>query len=319
VTLPAWFSSQGGWLRRDSPHVFGRFVERVVEALGERCTRWIPLVEPEHLVTMAWLEGVWPPGKGPFWSAFSALNHLLHAHAESYAIIHRIQADAEVGISIRARNCDPLSVENAWDLRAARREMHRANHVFPSALCRGEAGFPLGGARRLGGTADFIAVSYYGKEYVRFHARKPLQFFRSITDSKGNAIRPNIYETAPEGLRGVLNELARYEKPIIIAGNGLNTSRDSERCAYIAGHLEVLNEAIAGGIDVRGYLHRSFLDGFEWTDGYSARYGLVHVDRETLARTPNPSAYFFKEVCESGTIRPGAAAKFALPVSTRVP
>ncbi len=305
VTLPAWFASQGGWSRRDSPEVFARFVERVVEAMADRCTRWIPLFEPEHLVTMAWLEGLWPPGKTAFWSCYAALNHLLHAHAESYEIIHRIQPDAEVGVSVRARNCVPLSVENAWDLRAARREMHRANNVFPDALCRGEAQFPLGGARRLGGAADFIAVSYFGKETVRFHAGKPLQFFRSATDSAGNAIRPGIYNVAPEGLWDVLKDLAQYEKPLLVAGNGVNTADDSERCSFIARHLDVLHEAIANGIDVRGYLHRSFLDGFEWIDGYSARYGLVHVDRETLARTPNPSAYFFKDILRDGNTSAG--------------
>ena len=319
VTLPSWFTSQGGWARRDAPQVFGRFVERVVEALAERCSRWIPLFEPEYLVTMAWIEGLWPPGKGPFWSCFTALDHLMQAHAESYRIIHGIQPDAEVGVSIRARNCAPLNVENAWDLRAARREMHRANHVLPSALCRGEASFPLGGARRLGGTADFIAVSYYGKEYVRFHAGKPLQFFRAVTDSSGASMRSSIYQTAPEGLSDILRDLAEYEKPLLITGNGINTSDDNERCAYIARHVEVLHEAIVNGVDVRGYLHRSFLDGFEWTDGYSARYGLVHVDRETLARTPNPSAYLFKDICETGTIRPGVAAKFAPSAPTRVP
>jgi len=319
VTLPFWFASHGGWSRREAPAVFGRFAERVVEALAERCTRWVPLFEPEYLATMAWIEGLWPPGRGQFWRAFPALNHMMQAHAASCDIIRRIQPDAKVGISIRARNCAPLNAESAWDLRAARREMRRANCLLPDAACREGLRFPLGRARTLGGTADFIAVSYYGKEHVRFHGGKPLQLFRAVTDSQGKAIRPSIYETAPEGLWDVLNELARYDKPLIIAGNGINTHHDAERCAYIASHLAIVREAIVNGIDVRGYFHRSFLDGFEWTDGYSARYGLVHVDRETLARTPNPSAYFYKDICDSGTIRPGSIAKFAPSAATRVP
>jgi beta-glucosidase len=319
VTLPSWFAEQGGWLSRDAPQVFAEFTQRVVEALAAHCSRWIPLLEPEHLVTMAWLEGLWPPGKRGVWSVFTALSSLMRAHAESYAAIHRLQPEAEVGVSIRARNCVPLNDQNAWDLRAARREMRRANELLLSATCRGETPFPFGGARRSGGTADFIAVSYYGKEYVRFHAAKPTRLFRSLTNAQGATIRPSVYDTAPEGLWDVLKSLATYDKPLLIAGNGLSTLDDSVRCNYLVEHLKIVQEAIAQGIDVRGYFHRSLLDGFEWTDGYSARYGLVHVDRETLARTPNPSAYLYKDICESGAIRPGVVGKFAPAAAARIP
>ncbi len=311
VTLPAWFADRGGWLQRDAARTFSEFVQRVVEALSESCTHWIPLLEPEHLATMAWLEGQWPPGRRGIWSIFAALNALMRAHAESYAIIHRLQPEAAVGVSIRARNCVPVNEESAWDLRAARREMRRANDLFPAALIRGQAPFPLGGARRLGGSADFIAVSYYGKERVRFHAGKPRQFFRALTDAAGDLIRPPQYEADPEGLWDVLKALSEYEKPIYMTGNGLNTTDDTARCAYLVNHLKIVQEALAQGIDVRGYFHRSFLDGFEWIGGYAARYGLVHVDRETLARTPNPSAYLYKDICENGTIRAGIVEKYA--------
>jgi len=75
VALPAWFARQGGWRSRDAAEVFGRYVERVVEALASQCRRWIPVWEPEFLATMAWIEAVW--------RLYKALDNLMHSHAVS--------------------------------------------------------------------------------------------------------------------------------------------------------------------------------------------------------------------------------------------
>ncbi len=73
----------------------------------------------------------------------------------------------------------------------------------------------------------------------------------------------------------------------------------------------------AEGFDLRGYFHRALLDGFEWERGYTRRYGLVHVDRESLSRTPNPSAFLYKELCRTGTISPGAVARYCPEAATQ--
>jgi beta-glucosidase len=78
--------------------------------------------------------------------------------------------------------------------------------------------------------------------------------------------------------------------PIIVTENGVATSDDTRRIAYIDGALEALHAAIDDGIDIRGYFHWTFIDNFEWTDGYSTTFGLVAVDRATFERTPRPSA-----------------------------
>jgi beta-glucosidase len=78
--------------------------------------------------------------------------------------------------------------------------------------------------------------------------------------------------------------------PVIVTENGVATSDDTRRIAYIDGALQALHGAIDDGIDVRGYFHWSFIDNFEWTDGYSTTFGLVAVDRATFERTPKPSA-----------------------------
>ncbi|MCC6486084.1 MAG: family 1 glycosylhydrolase, partial [Candidatus Hydrogenedentes bacterium] len=274
-------------------------------------TRWIPILEPEHLVNMAWIEGQWPPGGGPFWSAYTALLSLMKCHAAAYRAIHHIQPDAQVGLSVRARRCRPANSASEWDLRAANRESRRSLELLVEAACGGRARFPFKSAREMADTADFLAVSYYGAETVRWAPDRPLRFFRALTDEAERPARAGVYLPDAEGFKEVLSRARVFGRPILIAGNGVDTEDDKERCRFLLDHLAALDGAIREGADVRGYFHRSLLDGFEWTDGYSSRYGLVHVDWETLGRTPNPSAYLFKDICETGAIRTGAVERFA--------
>jgi beta-glucosidase/6-phospho-beta-glucosidase/beta-galactosidase len=108
----------------------------------------------------------------------------------------------------------------------------------------------------------------------------------------------------------VLLEAAALGLPLVIAGAGLPQEEDPERCRYILDHTHVTGCALEGGIDVRGYFHRSLLDGFEYDHGFTRRYGILHVNRETLARTPNPSAYLLKDIAEARGIRTGAVARY---------
>ena len=83
---------------------------------------------------------------------------------------------------------------------------------------------------------------------------------------------------------------AQTQKPILVSENGIDTGNDQRRIWYIDAALAGLQEAIAKGVPVLGYIHWSLLDNFEWTQGYKPKYGLVAVDRTTFTRTPKPSA-----------------------------
>jgi beta-galactosidase len=111
-------------------------------------------------------------------------------------------------------------------------------------------------------------------------------------------------------MHAVLIELAEYSLPIVVTGNGVATTDDGIRCRYLLDHLAEVRRAMEDGVDIRGYFHRSLLDSFEWTRGYSVRYGLFHVDKTTKTRTPNQSAFLYKEFCESGAVRRGTVAQF---------
>jgi beta-glucosidase len=113
------------------------------------------------------------------------------------------------------------------------------------------------------------------------------------------------WEVHPEGLRDLLLAFkARYPAlpPIHITENGMASDdrveagrvHDAQRVRYFDRHLAALDEAMRRGVDVRGYFAWSLLDNFEWSYGYEKRFGLVHVDYATQARTPKDSALAFQ-------------------------
>ena len=100
----------------------------------------------------------------------------------------------------------------------------------------------------------------------------------------------------------------RYKLPIVITENGMSNSdwvaldgrvHDGPRIDYLQRHLRALHKAINEGTDVRGYFHWSFIDNFEWAEGYKHRFGLIHCDFETQKRTLKDSAYWYREVIQT--------------------
>lgn len=321
VTAPAWFAARYGWHHPEAATRFARFVRHVAPSWTSKCRWWTPILEPMHFLTHAYLEGRWPPGVRNPYKAVRAMVQLAEAHAQAYCILHAHREDVQVGLAVRGRLVQPLDADNPWDLRTARREQRRSNRWMADAVVWGHWPFPSKTACHLKGTADFIGVSYYGLETVRFAAICPRTVFTLRTDPQGTPCTSEEYAPRPEGLYDVLQELAGYGLPLLVTGNGIATEDDADRCAYLLAHLAQVHRALRDGIDVRGYIYRSFLDGFEWTEGYTSRYGLVHVDRNTLARTPNPSAYLFKDICETGALRPGMLERFypTQQVATGIP
>ena len=298
VTQPAWFADAGGWRNAGAPVHFEHYVNRVAEMLGQRCRWWIPLFEPDFALHMRHAERLWPDGST---REGASLGNLAEAHRRAFHALHGVNPKANVGLSVRVGHVLPFDERSAWDVRAARRIMHRLNCRFIDAIQRNQSGEEH---------FDFLGVSYYGRQIARF---APLEFhrlFAEMIDSQGRPCHADRTQANPRGLREVLTAMSKYKVPMIITGNGIATNHDGERCAYLLEHLWVLQQAIAEGLNVRGYVHDALLDGFEWIHGYQTRRGLVHVDWETGARTPNGSAFLYQDICRTGTLRMGALSKF---------
>ncbi|HNT87363.1 MAG TPA: family 1 glycosylhydrolase [Candidatus Hydrogenedentes bacterium] len=298
TTRPVWFAEAGGWRGSGAVVYFEHYVDRVAEALGQKCRWWIPILEPEFRLAMSHIEGAWPGGRG---RVGGALRNMAQAHARAYHALHGVRTDAQVGVSVRTGVMLPLDDQSPWDARAARRVRERRHHRFLEML-RVEHGSDS--------HYDFLGVSYYGRQSVRFSPFEIRRQFARPVDGAGRPVALDRTQADPRGLHEILEEMGRYNVPLIITGNGVAVRQDGERCAYLLEHLWVLQHAIEQGADVRGYFHDTLLDGFEWALGLQARHGLIHVDWETQARTPNGSAFLFQDICRTGEIRMGTLSRF---------
>jgi beta-glucosidase len=140
---------------------------------------------------------------------------------------------------------------------------------------------------------DFIGVNYYFHHHIGLlGARRRSHSNHDVTDM-GFGIHP-------EGLRRVLLNLKKYNKPVYITENGLADAKDTKREKFIKDHLYNIYLAIEQGVDVRGYLHWSLLDNFEWGYGFVPKFGLVEIDREDLLRRKvRYSALSYAKICKN--------------------
>jgi beta-glucosidase len=124
---------------------------------------------------------------------------------------------------------------------------------------------------------------------------------RDLPPESGTPVTQMGYAFMPEALEGAIRLVAaRTNKPLYVTENGVATEDDTQRIAFIKGAVGGMQKCIADGIDVRGYMHWSLLDNWEWMSGYRPKFGLVAVDRTTFARTPKPSARFMGGIARAG-------------------
>lgn len=304
ATSPIWFADSGGWHGKNAVGHFWRYAETVINALAPICRHWIPILEPLHVATQGYIQGCWPPGLHAPKLAYAAVANQFRAHRAVYESLKLARADARVGFSVRARRCAPSNNDSAWDLRMARREQERSVRLPLDGMVHGNWRSPFKSVDIDGGSVDFIVVSYDGPESVRFVWNKPkLEFAEVAGDAPPEALHV--------GLEHTLLDLSHYGLPLLIAGAGIATADDAERSRYLLEVCASIRRVQTRGVKVFGFCYRSLLDSFEWDAGYSKRYGLVHVDRPTAARTPNASAYLLKDIAEHSAIRPGAVARFS--------
>jgi beta-glucosidase len=141
---------------------------------------------------------------------------------------------------------------------------------------------------------DFVGVQTYTR--VRFGKT-------GILPPEGAEHTQMAYEFYPEALEATIRQAARIGGcPVIVTENGIGTEDDARRIEYTRRALEGVQRCLASGIDVRGYIHWSMMDNFEWLEGYRPKFGLVEVDRETQLRKPKPSAYWLGDVAKRNAV-----------------
>ncbi|MFI6094978.1 GH1 family beta-glucosidase [Lentzea sp. NPDC051213] len=319
--LPQPLSDAGGWLVRDTAHRFAEYAAVVAQRLGDRASTWITHNEPSVSAFYGYGLGRYAPGEMRMLDVFPVVHHLLLSHGLAVrAMRPHLRGDAITGIAHNLSFGRPVSPAPA-DSDAAELLTALQVHLFcdpaflggyPSAVLEH---MPVGNAVRDGDLAllteghDFLGVNYYGPQYVTAALPGDPLPFRLVDPPEG--VRRNELGIAiePAGLAELLGYLrTRYRSalpPIIITENGTacpdvpapdGRVEDHDRVSYMDRHLRAVRVAIAEGSDVRGYYVWSLLDNFEWTFGYSKRFGLVHVDRATRERIPKASYHWYRDL-----------------------
>jgi beta-glucosidase len=319
--LPAALDDVGGWLNPEVAKWFAEYAAVMFRKLDGRVKLWTTLNEPWVSTDAGYLHGVHAPGHRSPFEAPIASHRLLLAHAEAVRT-YRAEGRHRIGLVV---NLEPkyAASDDAEDVAATVRADAYMNRQYldpvllgryPEELAEvfGEAWprWPSDDFTLIREPIDFIGVNYYTRSVTRFDPRAwPLRV--AAVRQKRATHTETGWEVFASGLTHVLTWVKeRYgNPPVYVTENGaaffdppaLDGDRvaDPLRVDYLRKHLAAVHAAIADGVDVRGYFVWSLLDNFEWSQGYSKRFGIVHVDFETQTRTPKDSAGFYADVIAS--------------------
>lgn len=301
-THPTWFHRETPWHEASSLEAWGRYVRRCVELLEGLDVMVTTLNEPNVLLLGGYLAAMMPPGLADGRQAFAAMANLARAHAFARAALQAGHPTRPIGI---AQNMLVFAPRRRWhplDQALTRLADANYNHAFLEALTTGVLqlqmpGFTAGKARIDGGadSMDFVGLNYYSRAHLRFVTKAPFVDF-AFLDVHGRGLTDIGWEWYPEGFGQLLRQLKRYRKPVWVTENGLDDRTGARRSRYLYEHWKELLEARAEGVDVRGYLHWSLLDNFEWLEAWEPRFGLYRVDRATMAREWTPACEYFRQV-----------------------
>ena len=321
--LPAALDDRGGWLNRDIASWFADYATLVYERLGDRVPMWATINEPWVIMDGGYLFGKLAPGHRNLYEAPIVSHNVLRAHGAGVQAFRASAASKnQIGLVV---NIEPkyAASDSAEDLAATRRADAYMNRqylepvmlgTYPEEMAEiwGDAWqeWPADDMRLISEKMDFIGINYYTRSVSRndpeclpVRASGVLQA-ESIHTETG-------WEVFPDALTRLLlwaNELcgglplyitengaAFYDPPSAIDG----VLDDPLRVQYLRTHLLAVSEAIARGVPVQGYFAWSLLDNFEWSHGYSKRFGIVHVDYATQQRTIKSSGAFYGDVIRS--------------------
>jgi beta-glucosidase len=301
-TNPLWLADRGGWESEDVVERFRLYSRHCIDTLGDLVHLWVTINEPNVYAYHSYTAGLWPPQKKDLGAGAHVLRNMVRGHAAAYREIRQSANGpaAKVGVAQHLRVFQPWRPWSPLDRLAATLPDRAFNHWFLRACTDGRAGFPLGFRHQLPeavGTLDFIGVNYYSRDMVAFTPRAPGELFARMFPAPGRPISDFGVELYPPGLYLVIRDTwDSYRRPIYITENGVADGVDQFRPAALIGHLAEAARAQREGIDIRGYLHWSSMDNFEWSAGYKMRFGLVEVDFDTQERKPRPSATLYSEV-----------------------
>ena len=318
--LPAALDDRGGWLNRDCADWFAEYGRVLYRALDGRVKKWATINEPWVVTDGGYLHGALAPGHRSRFEAPIAAHNLMRAHGAAVQA-YRAEGAYEIGLVVNIEPKHPAS-DSPQDAAAVRRAHAYMNEQFlhpallghyPPELAEifGEAWpeWPAADFDLIRQPLDFVGINYYTRSVTADGDSYPLR--TAVVRQPRGTYTETGWEVYPQGLTELLLWFKRTygDLPVYITENGAaffdppvaeeGRVRDPLRIDYLRKHLVAIHDAIEAGVDVRGYMAWSLLDNMEWSLGYSKRFGIIHVDYGTLARTPKDSARWYSGIIRS--------------------
>jgi beta-glucosidase len=329
--LPQALEDADGWPARDTAHRFADYAAAIYARLGDRVGYWTTLNEPWCSAFLGYFTGRHAPGRREPAASIRAVHHLLLGHGLAISRMRGLRSSNELGITLNLWPFSPAS-DSPSDMDAARRADGISNRFFLDPILLGR--YPAdvledlapvtdlshihdGDEQAIAAPIDLLGVNYYTGQRVKDGTGNPESGWVGSPNvesvPRGFPTTEMGWEIEPDGLRRLLLRLRDdYPKiPLYITENGIalrdsvgadGTVDDPDRIAFIDGHLRAAAQTLAEGVDLRGYFLWTFTDNFEWSFGYSKRFGLVYLDYPTQRRIPKTSAAWFAKVAKTGEL-----------------
>ena len=264
-TIPIWLEEEGGLVSKNMPEYFGRYVEYLVDNLGDDVKYWTTINEPVVVSFASYMLGDWPPQKRNPILFYKAINNLVEMHQEGYSAIKEFNSELQVSIA----------KQNAYV------ESYNENPINKLIANVGRYFWFLD---RVKDNLDYIGLNYYFHRKVGiFGIKDPEELLSDMG-----------WWMDPDSIYYPIKELwERYRLPIYITENGLADREDKDREWWLDETVEALKRSLDEGVDLRGYMHWSLLDNFEWAEGYWPRFGLATRDRKI-----KDSGYYYRDLIE---------------------
>ncbi len=333
--LPQPLEDAGGWPQRETAERFADYASILGRGLGDSVARWITLNEPFVVANHGYRVGTHAPGRADAAAAAAATHHLLLGHGLAVqALRAELGAAAQIGFTLNLTVVRPTSEQ----AKAVAEQIEaETNKLFLDPVLTGA--YPVGAVRAgllpapalvrdgdlaiISAPIDFLGVNYYRPGTVGWrdetdelrHGEERISGYPGAVSVTLDGIERSSmgWPIDATGLYDLLVQLDEQAPglPLYVTENGMAAEDyvdpeggvdDYERIAYLRDHLDAAARAIEGGVDLRGYFCWSFLDNFEWAEGYQKRFGLVYVDYGTQRRIPKASAEYYSRVIRANEL-----------------
>ena len=311
--MPFWLEEMGGWKNKKIVKYFEIYTKAVVEKLSDRVKYWISFNEPACFLFNGYVQGVHAPFiKNPLLISKISRN-FFYANATVIRTIRKFaKKKPTIGLSFNCSAKVPAN-ESAEEIEKARKITFEsksgilANTWFLDPILAKKPVKVYGIYKVSQKTCD---ECYEDLDFIGINNYSPFCDYTSKEKSTYEWTNMLGWENNGKGLYWIvrfINERYLKDKPIMVTENGLclkdrledGKVHDEERIRYIKDYLKNLQRAVEENIPVMGYSYWSFMDNFEWAEGYEPRFGLVYVDYESEKRTFKDSAFYYKDLINS--------------------